>query len=80
MSMFTDYNDIEVLRETIKRDRPTELYSKDGVTISNIAYGEEYGKEYAEIGWCLPDGCLVVLEDHGNNPHLGVAMGVRIWL
>lgn len=80
MSMFTDYSDIEQLRETIKRSRPDELYSKDGVTISKIAYGEEYGKEYAEVGWCLPAGCCVVLEDHGNNPELGVPTGVRIWL
>ena len=80
MSMFTDYSDIEVLRETIKRDRPEKFIDENGQHHSNIAYGEEYGKQYADIGWCLPAGCCVVLEDHGNNPESGVPLAVRIWL
>ena len=80
MSMFTDYNDIEALRETIKRDRPEKFLDENGQHHSTIAYGEEYGKEYADIGWILPAGCCVVLEDHGNNPELGVPVAVRFWL
>lgn len=79
MNMFTDYDKIATLRETLKRNRPKKVTDADGFK-HKVDYGEEYGKQYAEIGWCLPSGCCVVLEDHGNNPDLGVPLAVRFWL
>lgn len=80
MSMFTDYDKLVEIREMIKRDRPDVFFDENGQRQGRIVYGKDHGKEYAEIGWCLPAGCCVVLEDHGNNPELGVPTGVRIWL
>ena len=78
--MFTDYEYIEKLRLYLKTERPEKFIDIDGQHHSNVVYGKEYGKEYADIGWSLPAGCCVTLEDHGNNPELGVPTGVRFWL
>jgi hypothetical protein len=80
MSMFIDYDEMEFMRERITRERPERFFNKDGEEYGTVHYGEEYGKEYADIGWILPAGCCVVLEDHGNNPELGVPVAVRFWL
>jgi hypothetical protein len=78
--MFTDFNDLNEFREKLKRERPERFIDENGQHHSNIFYGNEYGRDYAEISWTLPVGCHVTLEDHGNNPELGVPTGVRFWL
>jgi len=82
-TMLTDYDAIKRLREVIKYDRPTELCSKDGVRIGTVHYGcDPEGCNYADIGWILPEGCVVVLEGHTNidNATTGVPVALRFWL
>lgn len=83
MSMFTDYTDIEELRDTIKRDRPDRFLDENGQHHSNVAYGEAGGWEYADIGWCLPADCVIVVEGPGiraEDLDVAVPVALRIWL
>jgi len=83
MSMFTDYSDIETLRNRIKRDRPDKFFDENEQHHSNVHYGEAGGWEYADIGWCLPDDCVVVVEGpgtHSDDLDVAVPVALRIWL
>jgi hypothetical protein len=78
--MFTDLEEIEEIRERIIKERPRRLFNRDGEFYGHVWYGKSYGKPYADIGWCLPVGCCVVLEDHGDSRTMGVPLAIRIWL
>lgn len=82
-TMLTDYDEIERLREIVKYERPTEIYSKDGISVGTVHYGvDPEGNSYADIGWILPEGCVVVLEGHTHidNATTGVPVALRFWL
>ena len=83
MSMFTDYNDIEAVRDRIKLDRPEKFMDENGQHHSHVHYGEAGGWEYADIGWCLPADCAIVVEGPGTcaeDLDVITPVALRIWL